>query len=728
MTGRSGNGFGVSPFVWCRAIEHLVNPVPNAAGAIPNSPERIPSTAVEIRKRVLADATEFIDATGSHSFSKLVDHLAEDSVLEEAEAATGHGPVDTLIDILVEDGEFWVDYEEDVVVRSADVLEGLVLTHRLTTEEQQRGLLAAMPDLFTFIWDNLALDDGGGSIDLKYDWGEEPRYHPYGSLQGPPGWLDGFSPGDLLSFTYRSGGVRLEVVTEPGDGAAEQTAMAEVFEERVAAAPEVSFDVNILINKAIITDQGLFRSPVRPIGDLLDAAGIEVDEMWVGRKGEDWESGSIRSGVAVARMDAEKRGLADCCVSGIETVVGYALGREEDPGVVNAALSHGAVAPAFRDWWMERGDLAHPDFGELLQELIDRGRRDHAGARYLLALHHDSRDETVSAELQLEQAIVEDPAYGPGLWMLAGYASDRGELRRAISLWQRAGADPDEEPLRFHQNLETRFEGVGRNEPCPCGSGRKFKQCHLNQPVVSESNRISWMFEKLHRYILAHHRHDEIADLVFVAVGDELDEDEMVELWGDEFVADVAIFDDGLLDDFTAARSDLLPEEEQTLYRQWVGEPLRCWEVVATDRVNTVTLRDTASAETIELIDQSAATSVDEGEMILTRALPAFGRHWLSLAGMTVDLRRRDQVLSLLDDYPDAVTWIRWYHSLYASPIFTTTDGEEFVLASAKVRLLEGWDELDAFLDDRFERVEEDHWQDVRPAEDDLVNRWSGGP
>jgi preprotein translocase subunit SecA len=22
------------------------------------------------------------------------------------------------------------------------------------------------------------------------------------------------------------------------------------------------------------------------------------------------------------------------------------------------------------------------------------------------------------------------------------------------------------------------FAGVGRNEPCPCGSGRKFKRCH----------------------------------------------------------------------------------------------------------------------------------------------------------------------------------------------------------------------------------------------------------
>ena len=26
--------------------------------------------------------------------------------------------------------------------------------------------------------------------------------------------------------------------------------------------------------------------------------------------------------------------------------------------------------------------------------------------------------------------------------------------------------------------LERTFAGVKRNDPCPCGSGRKFKQCH----------------------------------------------------------------------------------------------------------------------------------------------------------------------------------------------------------------------------------------------------------
>jgi preprotein translocase subunit SecA len=31
------------------------------------------------------------------------------------------------------------------------------------------------------------------------------------------------------------------------------------------------------------------------------------------------------------------------------------------------------------------------------------------------------------------------------------------------------------------------FKGVGRNDRCPCGSGKKYKVCHL--PVVSTTSR-----------------------------------------------------------------------------------------------------------------------------------------------------------------------------------------------------------------------------------------------
>src|SRR5262249_19512402 len=37
------------------------------------------------------------------------------------------------------------------------------------------------------------------------------------------------------------------------------------------------------------------------------------------------------------------------------------------------------------------------------------------------------------------------------------------------------GTDKKPEPIR------NRGEKVGRNDPCPCGSGKKFKNCHMRQ-------------------------------------------------------------------------------------------------------------------------------------------------------------------------------------------------------------------------------------------------------
>ena len=43
--------------------------------------------------------------------------------------------------------------------------------------------------------------------------------------------------------------------------------------------------------------------------------------------------------------------------------------------------------------------------------------------------------------------------------------SEQPDLRPPVRGWQ--------QPVK-----RSEFEGVGRNEPCPCGSGRKYKNCH----------------------------------------------------------------------------------------------------------------------------------------------------------------------------------------------------------------------------------------------------------
>jgi preprotein translocase subunit SecA len=41
-----------------------------------------------------------------------------------------------------------------------------------------------------------------------------------------------------------------------------------------------------------------------------------------------------------------------------------------------------------------------------------------------------------------------------------------------------AAATPVRPPFRRPQSLN--FAGVGRNDICPCGSGKRFKNCHGN--------------------------------------------------------------------------------------------------------------------------------------------------------------------------------------------------------------------------------------------------------
>lgn len=49
--------------------------------------------------------------------------------------------------------------------------------------------------------------------------------------------------------------------------------------------------------------------------------------------------------------------------------------------------------------------------------------------------------------------------------------------------------DVDKLPTAAH---ETKKTGIGRNDPCPCGSGKKFKRCHLGQlPAGKKLVRVS---------------------------------------------------------------------------------------------------------------------------------------------------------------------------------------------------------------------------------------------
>jgi preprotein translocase subunit SecA len=73
----------------------------------------------------------------------------------------------------------------------------------------------------------------------------------------------------------------------------------------------------------------------------------------------------------------------------------------------------------------------------------------------------------------------EEEAFQESVWAIGAAVHESaprhvtGELGEAISNSQRS--DKKAEPIR------NRGERVGRNDPCPCGSGKKYKNCHMRQ-------------------------------------------------------------------------------------------------------------------------------------------------------------------------------------------------------------------------------------------------------
>ena len=56
-------------------------------------------------------------------------------------------------------------------------------------------------------------------------------------------------------------------------------------------------------------------------------------------------------------------------------------------------------------------------------------------------------------------------------WMLKGFSS-----REISEKYERPRLQPL--PSRPFNPFASRYANVGRNDPCPCGSGKKFKNCH----------------------------------------------------------------------------------------------------------------------------------------------------------------------------------------------------------------------------------------------------------
>lgn len=240
---------------------------------------------------------------------------------------------------------------------------------------------------------------------------------------------------------------------------------------------------------------------------------------------------------------------------------------------------------------------------------------------------------------------------------LARIASDRGDAEAGLMLLRRAGATADH-PLVYLLRLHRpeKRTALGRNTACWCGSGRKYKKCHLGRTELSLPDRVAWLYHKAIQHVmfggwtdlryavaLERCRHD-IAD----------DDDAFNAALADPLAIDTILFEGGGFEEFLTVRGALLPEDEQRLAEQWLPVERSVFEIEHVDRDGSITVRDARTGERHEVDERTAGHPLRPGQLVCARVVPdGAGMRFFGLE--PISEQQRDPLIALLNTGPHPV-------------------------------------------------------------------------
>jgi SEC-C motif len=518
-------------------------------------------------------------------------------------------------------------------------------------------------------------------------------------LVGPSGWLAHVA-GRLASFRLDANQVTIRPVeSEPSPTAAMIDAIRAGFEreiqesdERFNTAGQVSpslehCTIENLVWEALAHDPGAFRAGVVPRFDiLLVAAGLERQDDTIARTGFDWMAlhrwrtrNRLRD---LFKVPDDRLELAEAAVL-VGTLA--AAGHPHPFGPTDSETGAFLCAHALADPDVAPGVVSELRFQELSDTDLVRyaslvrdntGERDHAGADWLTGVALDSLGQPAEAEAALRRAAA--AGHTLALLDLAGFEADRGDATAAWAALQSSGVDLEDEPLALEVGGYAHHRPnapVGRNEPCPCGSGRKYKTCHSGKETISLVDRGPWLYAKAQRF-LRDRDTDYLANSLVAIVADASDRGHAFasEFAEGKMLDDIALCEGVMFEEFLAQRSAILPADEALTAGQWALTERSVFEVIETGP-DQIVLRDIRHGETITVTNTTPGDHTRPGMYLLGRPLP-IDDTWRAYTGfILLPPVMLDYALHVLDNGdPDEIAGL--IGSTFAPPKLSNTDGE----------------------------------------------------
>ena len=303
---------------------------------------------------------------------------------------------------------------------------------------------------------------------------------------------------------------------------------------------------------------------------------------------------------------------------------------------------------------------------------------------YLLARVAEAEGEGAAWLGLLERAVAADATLSDALGDLADLRAVAGDAREAKRLYALAGVDGLADEVSVLRPFLDPPAGPGRNKPCPCGSGKKYKVCHGRTERHPLGDRAAWLWRKIAMFAQRPANREELLEWGGLLAGRDPDERAAVaKAMSDPTTLDFAVYDGGLLRDFLFVLGSLLPADERELAETWLASERRLMEVQST-HANGIVVQDLLIGDSLEIRDRTLPSSVAPKDVLYGRPLDdgtgtlRFGNDPLTiprlLRGPLLDVLRRGA----------AVEEIAALLAPPGRPEVRTADGQEFVLCTAR--------------------------------------------
>jgi hypothetical protein len=580
--------------------------------------------------------------------------------------------------------------------------------------------------------------DGGGTVDFDRDGRRAVAAEALGVEAGtglalPEGWLadHGARPGGVLSMRLDGRTVR---ATGADRGPEPSPAQVEALAGTVSPeSPER--DLRLLgeaLDEVVVRHPELRGATMPLLADWIAAAGLVRDGRHLARAGFDIDRERLRRHVQAVAHNRRFREEEWAAYSALVWArQAWSTRRDEVEPELWAeaadALGLVGVASAFVDEDLDPDHLVQSTdrteldelvrFGEVLVDAVVGSRR--AGPAWLIAQLYSLAGLTDRFEAWIDTALDADADYLPALHDKAWFEFDRGEAKRAkarlLPLGRVvAGHDLD----LLDEVLAPTRPTARRNDPCPCGSGRKYKHCHLGVDEVPLDARLTWLYRKAVWWLERRHRF-EVEQAAWVR-GRHLGMSLGKLIESDPLIVDAVLTEGGRFAEWLEQRGAVLPPDEAMLAGQWALVGRSVFEVLDVRLDEGLTVRDVRTGDVLDVPERLGTRNMTVGRYVLARPLPTGSATFTFFGGITkVPDTMVGRFCDLLDEEPTAGQLMQLVAEAESPPMLANSEGHATAFHETTWRLVDGAAAAGT-LDTVFEPADGDGrwtWLDGEPGE-----------